>query len=140
MRVWVGLGARGVCCVGGVRAGRVNYGTYSSSGSRVVRVSSVVGGVVVVGAGVARERGFRLRKRFLKRFTEDLGRDVLVVGGLVTLLVEAGLVFRLRKKLLERLRDLGGVVGWVGGWVGGVASEEGFLEKGKDEARVGRVQ
>ena len=91
-----------------------------------------MGGGVVVGAGVAREKGL-WRLRFLKRLIEDLVREGLegllegcVDGALVTLLVVALLMFRLRKKedFLVRLRGRKVVGAWVVGW-----GSEDFLER-----------
>ena len=86
----------------------------------------------MVGAGVAREKGL-WRLRFLKRLIEDLVREGLegllegcVDGALVTLLLVALLMFRLRKKedFLARLRDREVVGAWVVGW-----GSEDFLER-----------
>ena len=100
---------------------------WTYSGSWVVWVSSV-GGEVVVGAGVAREKGL-WRLRFLNRLIEDLvreGREGCEDGALVTLLVVSLLMFLLRKKedFLARLRDREVVGARVVGW-----GSEDFLER-----------
>ena len=84
-----------------------------------------MGGEVVVGAGVAREKGL-WRLRFLNRLIEDLVREGCEDGALVTLLVVSLLMFLLRKKedFLARLRDREVVGARVVGW-----GSEDFLER-----------